>query len=263
MTRLAIIAGAGDLPGVVAAGLTLPPLICALDGFAPAGLAVDRVLHIERLVPFLRQLVADGVDQVLFAGAVTRPRLDPALFDPETAQLVPALLAAMAQGDDATLRAVMEVFEDAGLVVVGLADVAPDLIVGAGLLGSIIPASRDLADAGRGVAILDALAPVDVGQGCVVAQGLCLGIEAIFGTDALLADVAARRQGIGGVFVKRAKTGQDLRVDLPTIGLATVQGALAAGLTGIFLQAGRVVILHRAEVIAMADEAGLAIWANT
>lgn len=262
MNRLAIIAGRGDLPAAVAGALAVAPLVCAPDGFAPDGLAVDRVFRFERLVPFLRQLSDEGVDRVVFAGAMSRPRFDPALFDPATAQLVPHLLKAVAQGDDAMLRVAISLFEDAGLAVVGLAEIAPQLLVGPGLLGAVAPKPQDAEDAARGKAILDAMAPVDVGQGCVVAQGLCLGIEVIFGTDALLADVAARRAGAGGVFVKRAKTGQDLRVDLPTIGPATVQAVLAAGLTGICVQAGRVVVLHRAQVVAMADAAGLAIWAE-
>ena len=265
MSRLAIIAGRGDLPAMVADALPVPPLVCAPDGLAVDGLAVDLVFRFERLVPFLRQLADDGVDRVVFAGAMTRPRFDPALFDPETAQLVPQLLAALAQGDDALLRVAIALFEDAGLAVVGLAEVAPGLLVGAGVLGAVAPGGQDVADAARGGAILDALAPVDVGQGCVVAQGLCLGIEAIFGTDALLSDVALRRQslggaGTGGVLVKRAKTGQDMRADLPTIGPATVQAALAAGLSGICLQADRVVVVHRDQVVAQADAAGLAVW---
>jgi hypothetical protein len=261
MSRLAIIAGLGDLPAAVAGALPDRPLICALDGFAPEGLAVDRVFRFERLVPFLRQLTDEGVDRVVFAGAMSRPRFDPALFDPATAQLVPQLLAAIAQGDDAMLRVAISLFEDAGLAVVGLTGIAPQLLVGPGLLGSVASGPQDEADAARGRLILEALAPVDVGQGCVVAGGLCLGIEVIFGTDALLADVAARRQGRGGVFIKRAKTGQDLRVDLPTIGPATVQAVIAAGLSGICVHEGRVVVLHRAQVVALADAAGLAIWA--
>jgi UDP-2,3-diacylglucosamine hydrolase len=105
-----------------------------------------------------------------------------------------------------------------------------------------------------------------VGQGCVVAAALCLGVEAIYGTDALLADVASHRPlrhpSKGGVFVKCAKAGQDLRVDLPTIGPDTIDRCVAAGLSGICLQAGHVIVLDRAEVVARADAAGLALWAQ-
>jgi DUF1009 family protein len=77
--KTAIIAGEGRLPAALAAGMAEPPLVAALDGFAPEGLTVDLRFRVERLVPFLRALERDGVGQVIFAGAVTRPRLDPAL----------------------------------------------------------------------------------------------------------------------------------------------------------------------------------------
>ena len=264
MSRVALIAGAGGLPAALAAMLDAP-LVCAPAGLAPEGLPVDLSFHFERLAPFLRALGDRGIDTVVLAGAIHRPRLDPALFDPETAALVPDLLAALRGGDDTALRWIIALIEDFGLRVQGLADLAPGLLAAEGVLGARLPNAAELADAERGRAILEALAPVDVGQGCVVAGGLCLGIETLYGTDALLADVARNRPGRepqqGGVFVKRAKRGQDLRADLPTIGPATLAAARAAGLTGLALQAGRVVLLDRPAVLAAADAADLALWA--
>jgi DUF1009 family protein len=111
--RIAVIAGRGGLAAIVAAALERP-LVAALEGFAPDGLTPDLVFRVERLVPFLDHLVDQGVAQVVFAGAVQRPRLDPAMFDSATAQLVPQLLAAMQGGDDAALRGVIAIFEEAG-----------------------------------------------------------------------------------------------------------------------------------------------------
>ena len=107
MTKLAIIAGAGGLPAALVAACPARPLICALEGFAPAGLTPDQSFRVERLALFLRWLEDQGVTEVCFAGAVQRPRLDPSVFDPATATMVPRLLAAMGQGDDATLREVL------------------------------------------------------------------------------------------------------------------------------------------------------------
>lgn len=262
---LALIAGAGALPGELVAALGAPVLVCAPEGVAPQGLRVDLVFRFERLVPLLRALVERGIETVALAGAVHRPRLDPSLFDRETATLVPGLLSALQGGDDAALRWVIALFEDFGLSVAGIGDLAPALLAKEGVLSARAPNPVEVADAGRGAAILAALDPVDVGQGCVVASGLCLGVEALFGTDALLADIARHRPEreprTGGVFVKRAKAGQDLRVDLPTIGPDTIAAARAAGLGGICLQAGRAVILDRAATRAAADAAGLALWA--
>ncbi|HEY6917921.1 MAG TPA: UDP-2,3-diacylglucosamine diphosphatase LpxI [Tabrizicola sp.] len=265
--RTAIIAGQGRLPAALASAMSEPPLVAALDGFAPEGLTVDLTFRVERLVPFLRALERDGVGQVIFAGAATRPRLDPALLDEATAALLPRLMAAMQQGDDATLRVVIEVFEEFGFTVAGVEDVAPALLPGAGVLaGAVSP--RDEADAARAAAIVAALGAVDVGQGAVVAQGLCLGVEALPGTDALLAQVAA----IGalrpdpargrGVFYKAAKPGQDRRIDLPTIGPDTLRAAAAAGLGGVVLEAGSVICLDLDRMQRLAQELGLFLWAR-
>ncbi len=266
--KTAIIAGEGRLPAALAAAMAAPPLVAALDGFAPEGLTADLRFRVERLVPFLRALERDGVGQVIFAGAVTRPRVDPALLDEATASLLPRLLAAMAQGDDATLRVVIELFEEFGFSVVGVEAVAPELLPGAGVLaGSVTP--RDEADTARAAAIVAALGAVDVGQGAVVAQGLCLGVEALAGTDALLEAVAGLKPGLRpdpahgrGVFYKAAKPGQDRRIDLPTIGPDTVRGAAAAGQGGIAIAAGSVICLDRDEMQRLASELGLFLWAR-
>jgi UDP-2,3-diacylglucosamine hydrolase len=265
--RTAIIAGQGRLPAALAAGIADVPLVAAMDGFAPEGITVDLTFRVERLVPFLRALERDGVGRVIFAGAVTRPRLDPALLDEATATLLPRLMQAMAAGDDATLRVVIQLFEEFGFTVAGVEDVAPALLPGAGVIaGSVTP--QDEADATRAKAIVAALGAVDVGQGAVVAQGLCLGVEALPGTDALLEQVA----GIGalrpdpvrgkGVFYKASKPDQDRRIDLPTIGPETLRRVAAAGLGGVAFQAGSVICLDLPEMRRLAAELALFLWAK-
>jgi UDP-2,3-diacylglucosamine hydrolase len=264
----AIIAGRGGLPAALAA-LMDAPYVATIDGFAPDGVAVNETFRVERLVPFLRGLEDRGITRVVFGGAVTRPRLDPSLFDPDTAQLVPQLMAAMQGGDDATLRAVVAIFEDFGLQVVGVQDVAPALVPGPGFLVGEAAAVACGHDAARAAAIVAALGAVDVGQGCVVQQGLCLAVEALPGTDAMLAGLAQLPPGLRpdpargrGLFYKAPKPGQDMRVDLPALGPQTVHLAAAAGLGGIAWQAGGVICLDQSAMIAAATEAGLFLWAR-
>lgn len=264
MTDTAIIAGAGRLPAILAGALGAP-LVCALDGFAPQGVVPDLVFRVERLVPFLRELADRGVTRVVFAGAVSRPRLDPALFDMATAQLVPRLLAAMQAGDDTTLRAVIAIFEEAGFAVIGAHEAAPDLLPGPGVLAGA-PSPADAADAARAAQIVAALGAVDVGQGAVVAQGLCLAVETLPGTDAMLDFVAATARrpdpaGARGVFYKAPKPGQDLRIDLPALGPQTLARVQAAGLAGIAFPAGGVMLIDRAAMLAEAERLGLFLWA--
>jgi UDP-2,3-diacylglucosamine hydrolase len=266
--RLAVIAGRGGLPAALAGVLPDRPLVASLDGFVPDGLTPDLTFRIERLVPFLDLLTGRGITHVTFAGAVTRPRLDPALIDPATAQLLPRLMAAMGQGDDATLREVIAIFEEFDLAVVGVADIAPALLPGPGVYaGAITP--TDERDADRAAAIVAALGAVDVGQGAVVQQGLCLGVETLAGTDALLASLATLPPGLRpdpdrgrGVFLKAAKPGQDRRIDLPTIGVPTVEAAAAAGLGGVVWEAGGVICLDLPGMQARAAARGLFLWAR-
>lgn len=264
--RTAIVAGSGALPAALAAACTERPLVAALAGFAPDGLTPDITFRIERLVPFLRQLADRGVTRVCLAGAVRRPRLDPALFDADTADLLPRLLEALRGGDDATLRAVIGVFEDEGFAVLSAAELAPGLLPPPGLLAGTLPPDAE-PDAARADVIVAALGSADVGQGCVVQQGLCLAVEALPGTDHMLATVAAlppdlRPAPAGGLLYKAAKPGQDRRVDLPAIGPATLRAAAAAGLRGVVFAAGDVLLLTPEATAAAARDTGLFLWAR-
>ncbi|MES2434528.1 MAG: UDP-2,3-diacylglucosamine diphosphatase LpxI [Pseudomonadota bacterium] len=264
MSKLAIIAGQGGLPAALVAALPERPMICALDGFAPEGLQPDQIFRVERLALFLRHLEDQAITQVIFAGAAQRPRLDPSLFDPQTAQMVPRLLSAMQAGDDATLREVIAIFEESGFEVVGVEAIAPALLpTQAVLAGTLTPQHET--DASRAEVITAALGAVDVGQGCVVTQGLCLAVEALPGTDAMLksiAQIAPTLRPKGGLFYKSAKPGQDRRIDLPTMGIETLRLVAEANLAGIAFQAGSVICLDLPAMIAFAKAHDLLLWAR-
>jgi hypothetical protein len=263
---LAVIAGEGALPGAVVAE-NHGALLVRIEGVEAHNPGAPEIAaSFERLGQLFDDLRAHGVTEVCLAGAMRRPALNPVAFDPKMRALAPRLGAAMQGGDDALLRLVIAVFEEEGFAVRGAHELAPGLTAGAGLLAGRPPdrAARD--DAHRATEILAALGPADVGQACVVAGGLCLGIETVQGTDFLLRQVAATdpglRRGAKGVLVKRPKPGQDLRVDLPAIGPGTVAGAAAAGLAGIVIAAHAVLILERAATREAAEAAGLFLLAQ-
>ena len=266
MSRTAIIAGTGALTATLCARVETRPLIAALDGFAPAGIVPDVTFRVERLVPFLNYLLDQDVTRVCFAGAVQRPNLDPSLFDPLTAQMVPRLIAAMQAGDDATLREVLKIFEEFDLEIVSATDLAPELTPRAGLMAGSLSA-QDETDARRAAAIVDALGVVDVGQGTVVQAGLCLAVETLTGTDAMLEMVAQippslRPKTTKGLYFKALKPGQDPRIDQPTIGPHTLDMVAKAGLGGVVFQAGGVIVLDQPALIAKADALGLFLWSR-
>ena len=254
----AILAGAGALPG-----LLLKAEIAFVVQFK--GVVIDRhnappiKARFEQLGKLFDDLREKEVTEVCLAGAMGRPNLDPVAFDPFTASKMPMLMEAMGKGDDALLRAIIRLIESEGFTVVAAHDIRPDLVAEPGVIAGkpVKPA-----DAARARAVLEALGPLDVGQGAVAAKGQVLGIETLQGTDALLDFVARTAPKSGGIFAKRPKAGQDLRVDMPAIGPDTIRKAAAAGLAGIEIAPNEVLLLDRAGIEAACAETGLNLWAG-
>jgi hypothetical protein len=300
---LALIAGTGDLPAVLVDRLRAANrsvLICELAGFVadlPAGLP-RLAFRMETLGTFLAMLRDMGVTEVCMAGAVRRPDIDPSLVDAATHPLVGRLSAAMGMGDDAMLRIIITIIEDAGLRVIGADTFAPDLLQPTGVPTVMQPDTRHRSDADFATGVIATLGQSDQGQACVVKYGQVLAREARGGTDAMLtalcaahettpmegnpllwavdlaadlvADAAdwlsgqptpdAKLPGRGAVLFKAAKPGQDRRVDLPTIGPATALRSAEAGLDGIIITAGDVMVLDAPEVVQILDANGMFIW---
>lgn len=257
MGKRAILAGAGALPGLLLdAG---PARVVRFQGVdcAVTGDAIEA--RFEQLGGLFDALRAEDVTELCLAGAMSRSGFDPAALDAVTMGLVPRLMAAQGQGDDALLRTIVAILEEQGFTIRAAHDIRPDLLAGRGAMAGAAQPEDD-ADAARARAVLAALGPLDVGQAAVAAKGQMLGIETLQGTDAMLRFVAETRRGSGGVLVKRAKPGQDLRVDMPAIGPRTVELAAKAGLSGIEVQAGSVLLLDKAAVLAACAETGVALW---
>jgi UDP-2,3-diacylglucosamine hydrolase len=261
---LGILAGGGRLPGQVAAAARAAGrevFLIGLEGFAdPAVLAswpheIIRILAAGRIIAALRE---HGCKDLVLVGPVRRPSLLGLRPDAEGARILARIGRAAFLGDDGLLAAVIRVFAEEGFRVLGAHDILAEAIGPAGLLSKTAPDARAMADIQRGVAVARALGAVDVGQGCVVQQGIVLAVEAAEGTDAMLARCAGLTwSGPGGVLVKLVKPGQDRRTDLPTIGPDTIRGAIAASLRGVAFEAGGTILAQRDEAIAAADAAGL------
>jgi UDP-2,3-diacylglucosamine hydrolase len=175
---------------------------------------------------------------------------------------MPRMVQYFRGGDDRLLSGLAKLIEDGGVRMVGVRDVAPEIIVPEGVLGGLQPSARDYADIARGLKLIAALGPFDVGQAAIVANNHVLAVEAAEGTDNLLARIAdLRRQGRVtipsgvGVLVKAPKPGQDRRFDLPAIGPQTVENVARAGLAGVAVAAGSTIIAEPAQVIAAANRA--------
>ena len=268
-TRLGLIAGGGDLPVRIAehcrdAGLGL--WVNRIDGMADARLdAFEGVTNgIAQLGKAIEGFKRAGCDAVAFAGYVARPDFKALKPDLRGAMALPRVIAAAGKGDDALLQALIGEFERDGLKVIGVDMVLADLVGGDGVQGAHGPDAAARADLAKAGHIAAAIGALDIGQGAVVVDGLVLAVEAQEGTQAMLERVATLPQDLRGragarkgVLVKRPKPGQDLRIDLPTIGPSTVQATAAAGLAGIGYAAGAAQLTDRDAVLDIADAAGL------
>jgi DUF1009 family protein len=264
---LGILAGGGVLPRQVAEAAMAHGRRVFMVAFAgqhdPATVAgiPHIVLPIAKAGRILKALRDAGVVDLVMAGGVRRPSVSELGLDWRGVQLF-ARMGARALGDDGLLTAIRKELEGEGFRLIGPKDILIDGTASMGPLGLHTPDAQAAADIAHGIVVAKTLGAVDVGQSVVVQQGLVLGVEAIEGTDALVARVGPlRRDGPGGVLIKIAKPQQDRQIDLPTIGLKTVEGAVASGLRGIAIQAGATLVLERAALIAAADAAGLFVVA--
>lgn len=260
---LALFRGAGRLPECIAEALNARAarfIICQLDPNTPA----DYHVTLGQLGSLLAELKQLGVTQICMAGALDRTTLQIGQPDAETLPLLTRLQRAMSLGDGAALGMLHAIFEEYGFQVVSAQQVCPDLLVPAGVLTQTHPNDSHLADAQRGFDLLDMIGPADIGQGCVIEAGQTLGVEALPGTAAMLDHVGAFRRmralPMGGVFVKAPKPDQDRRTDLPVIGPDTAQQAISAGLAGIAIAAGGVMLLDQDATVSALDKAGLFLW---
>lgn len=269
--RLGIIAGGGGLPAALAARCEQsgrPFYVIRLRGFADDGTAAfpGEIIGIAEVGKVIKALKANGCDCLCFAGIVTRPDMSALKPDLKGLSILPGALAAARNGDDALMRFMLGVFEQEGFRIVGADEVDRGLTIGEGPLGAIAAQPAHAADITRAVDVARAIGVMDIGQGAIVVDGLVLCVEAQEGTDAMLARCATLPSEIRGsqlarkgVLAKCPKPIQELRIDLPTIGVSTVEGAAAAGLAGIVGEAGRMLIIDRDAVIAAADRLGLFI----
>ncbi|WP_072391262.1 UDP-2,3-diacylglucosamine diphosphatase LpxI [Hyphomicrobium sp. CS1GBMeth3] len=262
--RLGILAGGGGVPREIAdsaASRGLPVSIVAIDGEADADFGPHPVTVVNwgQIGAMVRALKTAGTTDLVIVGRVHRPELSGLKPDLGFFRYLPKLIRIVASGgDDSVLRRVVRFFEEQGLRVIGPGDAAPEIVVHKGPFGGERAAPEDAADINKGLSVVRALGSYDIGQSVIVRGGRVLAIEGAEGTDRMLAR-AARTAGEGsttrGVLVKRSKPSQDLRVDMPAIGPATIDGVRAAGLAGIAVEAEKVLVADRAETLQRADAA--------
>jgi DUF1009 family protein len=265
-----LIAGGGVMPFAVADSLTargIDTVVFALKG-ACDPIAAGRFRHhwisVGQLGRAEKLFRAENCQNLIFIGTLVRPALSEIRLDWGTLRVLGRVWAAFRGGDDHLLSGIGRILEQDGFRMMGIKDVAPELLMPEGCVTLKSPDENAVADIARGREVLRALSPFDIGQAVIVIDGHVVGVEDIEGTDGLLARVARlraegriRAKAARGVLVKAPKNGQDLRFDLPTVGSRTVEGAKAASLAGIAIIAGNTVVVEPQAMVEAADAAGL------
>ena len=265
--------------GIVACGGKLPEVLCE------AAIAQGRQVHVVAVKgqaePALARFPHDwvrlgelghlfgalhraGCEEIVIIGSLRRPNIWKSGIDLGFFRHLPTILSFRRGGDDNVMSRIVKLFESQGFRVRGAHEIAPSLVAPTGTLGGSAPDQDAENDIRRGFALLDAMAPFDVGQSTVVSHGHVIAVEAAEGTDAMLRRCAELRQWGGtrrtGVLVKAPKRGQEMRIDMPVIGARTVELAAKAGLAGIAVAAGQVMIAEQAEMVQLADRHGIFVF---
>ena len=261
-----VIAGGGAMPFAVAESLAARGIVTVLFPLRGAcdPVRVEKFRHrwisVGQLGRATRLFREEGCRDLIFIGTLMRPSLSEIRFDIKTLRLLGNVIRAFRGGDDHLLSGVGRLLEQDGFHMVGIKDVAPDLLMPEGCITRAWPSGNATTDIERGRAVLAALGPFDIGQAVVVIDGHVVAVEDIEGTDGLLQRVARLRSegriraaSRRGVLVKAPKSGQDLRFDLPTIGPRTVEGVAAAGLSGVAVIAGNTIAAEPQAMIELAD----------
>jgi DUF1009 family protein len=272
MGTLGIIAGGGELPVAIAESVRdsgREVFVLALAGADDALASFPREdVGIGELGKSFALLKKHDCGEITLAGKVSRPEWNAIRLDARGVMALPKVVAAALKGDDALMRTMIAIFEKEGFRVIGTAEASPSLIATAGVYGWYRPDAQALADIAQAREIVRQMGKLDIGQATAVCEGLTLAVEAAEGTDAMLERLANLPRNLRGtaekrrgVLVKAPKPQQERRVDLPVIGVRTIELAAAAGLAGVAVEAGSALLMRKAKLVEAADRLGLFVMA--
>ncbi len=270
---IAIISGRGSLPVEIARGAisaNCRPFMIGIEGEADSSIEEfdHRYMNLGQFGALLKLLKQENINQIVMAGGVhARPQIWKLKIDWGAITSIPRAMSLLWGGDDNLLSGLIKLFEDHNIGVLGAHQIAPHLLATSGVICGVKPSKRDMKNIELACLACQALGELDIGQAAIAEAARILAVEGVEGTDGMLQRIADLRvsgripqKGKNGVLVKMMKPGQDPRADLPAIGPNTIEKVKQAGLNGIALDAGRSMILQRAETLSLAKEHKIFIY---
>ena len=263
--KIGMIAGSGNMPVEIIKHCKergIEVFVIGLETFASEEQLKDTPHYFAKIAEAGKMIKAfkkNNIHHVVLAGGIKRPSFKELIPDWEGMKIL-ARLAIKKMSDDNLFRAVINEIENLGFKILGIEEVVPEMMFYEGVYGKVKPTKEDMDDIERGFVVAKALGAVDVGQAVVVQEGMVLAVEAIEGTDMMLSRSASvKKEGKAPIMVKVLKPKQDMRVDLPAIGLLTIEQLKKYGIGGIAVEAGGILLIEREAVIKMANDAGIFI----
>ncbi|MXV44101.1 UDP-2,3-diacylglucosamine diphosphatase LpxI [Saccharibacter sp. 17.LH.SD] len=267
---LGILAGGGPLPARLAQAAFeqgWSVFIVGFEGFADPTLIAPfphKMLRLAAVKDIFSALREHGCSDVVLLGPVKRPAWRDLKPDSVGTRILMRLGRAVFLGDDGLLAGIVKILEEEGFRVRGAHEFLHQETHAKGVLGKVSVDQQALCDIARAAQVLSVISSLDIGQGCVVQNGVVLALEALEGTDVMLQRCQPLKQdGPGGVLLKMPKSGQELRADMPAIGPETVRLARQASLRGIAFVSGMTLVINQIECIAEADQLGLFLYGMT
>ena len=267
MARIGLIAGNGKFPFLALQGardLGHQVTIIAIkeeafpeleDSARQAGASLHWV-SLGQLGKCIKLMKADRVSQAVMAGQVRHVKIFSGIVPDLT--LLSVLTRLKARNTDALISAVADVMRDEGIELLDSTAFLSPLLARDGILSARAPDERERADFEFGYKMADAIAALDIGQTIAVKHKAVVAVEAMEGTDEVIGR-AGHLAGPGVRIIKVAKPNQDMRFDVPVIGVATIQAMRVAGASALSIDAGRTLVLDGEHVFASANEASIAI----
>ncbi len=261
-----LIAGNGRFPflvleGARSQGIEMAVIALKEEASPELAQAAKRVhwVSLGELSKAIELLQSEGVTRAVMAGQVKHNKIFSAIR-PDW-KLAKLLLSLPRKNTDSLIGAVAKVLEEEGIQLVDSTLFLKPLLPDAGVLTRRAPNEHEAADLAYGLGVARQIAAMDIGQTVVIADRACVAVEAMEGTDETMERAARFANGRPMVVVKVSKPGQDMRFDVPVVGLPTVETMKRTGATALAIDAARTLLFDRCTLIEMADAAGIAIQA--
>lgn len=267
ISKIGILAGSGDFPKIIVESCLSQNkeiFIVGIKGFVESKLLEEHEsieVGIAKAGKIIKSFQEAKVDAIIFAGKVSRPDFKSLIPDAKGIKILNKINNLSKKGDNDIFEVLIDVFENEGIKLIGVNELCSDLLADEGNIGKTAPSKEQLKDIEIGFKAAKKIGEIDLGQAVIVKDKNITSVEAIDGTDALIKrNLSLPKEFQGGILIKVKKPKQDSRIDLPTIGVQTINSAIEAGLNGIAFEAESSILLNKEEIIKIANNAKIFLY---